>query len=103
MANPTFETPQGNLMVWFQQNPNWLPSIIDFLNLLSNAQVVFVSSSQAKNYPPALSVGANQILLQLPLSPSQSIPLPSGGTVIDVQARAFIAALQALQKQQGIG
>ena len=94
--------PTGPILAYIQQNPDWLPSVCRAINEIYDAKITFVSASQAKGYPPAFTEQANGLLLNVPLSAGSSVAPPSGGSVIDVQARAAIAALLANLTRAGL-
>jgi hypothetical protein len=92
--------PAGTVVQW--QGAAWLPETPrdGQIALLADEGLMLIYRGSWRDHWPVagLSIAGRSVLAALPAS----LAAPSGGTVIDIQARAVLAALLTALQQQGI-
>lgn len=100
-SDSPFPVPDDtNFIMWAQANKEGIKEMVQFINRFYHVQVSVTLPTQAA--PFSLIDSDSNTLLALPFKFPSTVLAPSGGTVIDIQARAQLTALLTAMHNVGI-
>jgi hypothetical protein len=93
--------PTDNFLVWAMENREAIVRSLDFLNRLEAAVVQLTPGAGSTGAGTKLLSGDSNLIIPIPIKFTRPIVAPTGGTTVDAECRAVLAALLSALTQNG--